>query len=256
MVDTIDLTNYIVLDAYGLERRKLEGNYSKRTLAQLFIDEWLPWYDGYDICPRSEYCKFPESNITGIAEIQCGVVEAIRNFVGVTFQSLNTFNKKQIQGYLDGAYYLTNFLFEAELNIGRTMDATYIRSLKDWAPAQFGRLANLRENLDSLSAAFAAIPEIQSYKGILLVEGESEKAFIETLKQSHVISYLYLNVNTYQGKSNRGHPKLRLLLQRYVSQGYIPYIQGDADGKATNIFDALIQKSPIIKKREHFCFQV
>ena len=38
-------------------------------------------------------------------EIQCGVVvEAIRNFIQVTFPSLQQLSTEQVQGYLDGSF--------------------------------------------------------------------------------------------------------------------------------------------------------
>ena len=256
MIKTIDLTGYTLLDVFGLERKNIDGAYSENKLVDLFVYEWIPWYDCYDVCSRSDYCKFPKQNVSGISDIQCGVaIEAVRNYVHTTFNELEKLSKDQLQGYLDGAYHLTMYVFESELYIGRAMDSRYLNAFKEWSPAFFGQLASLRKHLDSFSASTSIIPSFQTSKGIILVEGESEKAFIDTLKLSHATWFLNLNVEVYQGKSNRGHPKLRLLLQNYNSKGYRPYIQGDADGGAINIFDALIQNNSIIKKENTFVFK-
>jgi len=241
----VDLTGYTLLDGFGLEREPITGSFSQDGLAQLFIEHWVPYYECHK-CSRVDYCKFPipvEPGSPRMLDIQCGVVVAgVRNFVHATYPSLSSLSPDQLQGYLDGAYHLSRFLFDTEVRIGSAMDRDYIDYLEDTSPSFFGRFVHLREHLNGMAASLSTIPELHAERGILLVEGQSEKAFIERLKLSHLMWFLKLEVDTYKGSSRRRPSHLEMLAKRLADQGYRVYIQGDADGTGVDIFDALVQK--------------
>jgi hypothetical protein len=245
MTETVDLAGITFLDAYGLERTPVEGRFTPEGLAARLIDEWVPFYECHK-CSRSDYCKFAEPVSPGSArmrEIQCGVVvTGIKNLVRVTFRHLPSFSRSQLQHYLDGVFHLTRFLFDAEIRIGSAMDDSYIDYLEDWAVPFFGRFVHLRDRLNSMAGAFKGLPKLDAEKGFLLVEGPSEKAFIERLRLSHLGWFIGIDVGTYSGKGSRGPRRLELLLSKLSSQGYRIHIQGDADGGPTNIFDGLVSR--------------
>jgi hypothetical protein len=253
----INLSGYTLLEGIGLERREIIGQYDPEGLADLFIREWVHYYECHK-CSRVDYCKFPQPVAEGsyrMKEIQCGVVvAALRNFVNSTFPLLDELSHEQIQAYLDGAFYLARFLFDTEVRIGSSMDTAYIQSLGDWQAPFFGRFVHLRNHLNDMGAAFSQIPDLLANKGVLLVEGQSEAAFIERLRLSYMGWFIHLDVDTYEGKGSRGPKRLEMLLRHLQSQGYEVYIEGDADSGATNIFDPHIARE-LVGKENTFVFQ-
>jgi hypothetical protein len=86
-----------------------------------------------------------------------------------------------------------------------------------------------------------------------LVEGKSELAFINKLKESQFAEFLYVLADEYEGKGNRHKKKIELLLKQYATQGYRVFIQGDADGAAQSPFRSLIQ-SGLVDEADTFYF--
>jgi hypothetical protein len=257
MSDKVDFSGYSLLYVAGLERQQISGAFTAEDLAQIFIDNWVPYYECHK-CSRVDYCKFPQPLSPGshrMRDIQCGVViVSIKNFVHATFPILQGIDGKALQGFLDGAYYFTQFLFDAELRIGSAMDTTYIDYLEDFAPAFFGRIVHLRDYLNDMSAAFQYIPELHAKRGVLFVEGESEKAFVERLKLSHLAWFIDITVDSYKGKGNRRLARIEMLLEKYASQGYEIFVQGDADGRASDFFNQWIQRY-LVRKENTIIFK-
>ncbi|MEW6717541.1 MAG: hypothetical protein AB1345_08565 [Chloroflexota bacterium] len=255
--NVIDLTGFTLLDVYGLEHIDVSGNFSEEKLAQLFIDEWIPYYECHK-CSRVDYCKYPQPVSPGsyrMMDIQCGVVVAgIKNFVRSIFPLLKELDKVALQGILDGAHYLTRFLFDTEIKIGSAMDSAYIDYLEDFAPAFFGRIAHLRDHLNNMSSAFQHVPILQAKRGVLFVQGESEQAFVERLKLSRLAWFLNVYVDSYRGDGSRRLPRIEMLLERFNSQGYKIFIQGDADGGESSIFTNLIQRG-LVEVENTFTFE-
>jgi len=248
----MDLTGYTIFDSFGVERIPLTGDFDAQGLAQKLIDEWIPYYE-CEKCGRSDYCKFTQPDKyrpERLADIKCGViVEALLHFVQHTFPLLGNMTTAQVQAYLDGAFHLEQFLYDAEQTTGMFINDAILEFFGDYAPTLFGRATHLREHLDRAASEFRMLPDFKSAKGVLFVEGWAEKAFLDKLRESHSAWFLDLAVEVYEGRSNRRPNRIQMLLDRYVRRGYIIYIQGDADGKDTEIFRALCDKGAI--KAEH-----
>jgi hypothetical protein len=244
----MDFTGYKIFDIYGVERIPLVGNLDAQGLAHKLIDEWIPYFE-CEKCGRADYCKYTKPDKyrpERLADIKCGViVEAITNFVRHTFPLLEKMTTEQVQAYLDGAFHLEQFLYNTEQTTGMFIDDAILRFFGDYAPTLFGRATHLREHLNKAASEFRKLPDFASEKGVLFVEGWAEKAFLEKLRESHSAWFLYLAVEVYEGRSNRRPNRIQMLLDRYVKQGYIIYIQGDADGKDTEVFRALCDKGAI-----------
>ena len=97
----------------------------------------------------------------------------------------------------------------------------------------------------------ASVPAFNTVKDVLLVEGRSEKILFERLRTSGISWFTDLLVETYEGRARRGPSHLQLLIKHFHYTGYQVYISGDADGGATNIFDALIGQNLVAPDHPH-----
>ncbi len=251
----MDLTGLTIPDIYGVDRIPLKGEYDADSLAQKFIDEWIPYHE-CEKCGRSDYCKYTKPDpyrADRLADIKCGViVDAIRNFVKYTFHLLYGITRDQIQDYIDGAFHLEQFLYDAEQTTGTLIDEGILKWLDHYAPLVVRRATHLREHLNLAASRFRNIPKFLSKKGILFVEGWSENAFLEKLRESHYAHFLDLKIEVYEGRANRRPRRIQMLLDRYVKQGYLIYIQGDADGSKSDIFRALKKKGSVTPEHTFF----
>jgi hypothetical protein len=90
---------------------------------------------------------------------------------------------------------------------------------------------------------------------VLLVEGETEQAFLDELRKSHSSWFLDLNVDVYGGNANRKPGKVKMLFDRYARQGYSIFMVGDADGKNTDIFERLVDDGLVTRGNTfRFCY--
>lgn len=253
----MNFSGLTILDIYGVERVPLEGEFTARTLADRFVAEWIPYMECHK-CGKADYCKFAEphpGNESKKREIKCGVAEsAIRNFVEKTFSLATQIEQPARQAYLDGAFHFGKFVLEAEQSIGILIDREMLDWFGDYAPSVFGRLIHLRDTLNSLGQAFRQIPAMRSHRGLLLVEGWSEKAFLDKLRESHSSTFLEMLVECYDGRGNRKSKRIAMLLQKYIELGYTIYAQGDADGKPEEIFKGLVD-SGHLKPDNTFVFR-
>jgi len=253
---SVNLDSLTIYDIYGIDRKPLSGEYDKDSLADLFIEEWIPYYECHK-CGRSDYCKYTEiypRNPHRMLDIKCGVVvDVLKNFVTSTFPKLETMQNLDKQSYLDGAFYLSQYVLESEGMIGMCMNSDFVNYFGDYSPSLFGRITHLRDRLNLIGQSFKNIPDFHSNKGVLFVEGWSEKALFEKLRESHASWYTDLIVEVYDGKDNKRPKRIEMLLQKYVENGYVIYIQGDADGKSQGIFQSLIDKG-LVKEENTFVF--
>jgi hypothetical protein len=238
----MDLTGYSIYDIYGVNRIELKGVYTAESLARKLISEWIPYLECYK-CGREDYCKY---RAEGRADIRCGViVTAVTNFIRHTFALLDGMNAEQIQSYLDGMFHLEQFLFDTEQTTGMFIDDAMIEWWGKYKHSLFGRTTHLREHLIQASKHFRKIQAFESEKGILFVEGWSEKVFLDKLRETHSSWFLHLKIEVYEGRGNRQPKRIQMLLDRYIDEGYIVYIQGDADGKDTEIFRTLVSREAV-----------
>lgn len=253
-----NLSGISIYDIYGADRIPLNGDYSINVILDTLINEWIPLYECHK-CGRSDYCKFAEKiseSSHRMLDIQCGVVvSAMTNFLENTYHLLDGMDLNQKQNYFDGAYFLSQFIFNVEQAIGSSMSEVYMKYLGlEYAPRFFGRITNLRDSLNSLGSLFQSIPEMFSQRAILFVEGKSEKAFIEKLKESHMLWFMYIVIEDYEGKGNRHLKRIQMLLEKYIDLGYVIYIQGDADGNHTDIFKAMADRD-LVKTDHTYVFE-
>jgi len=245
----MNLTGYKIFDIYGIKNITLTGDFVCETIAQKLIDEWVPYIDCERKCPKSDYCKYTKPNPyhpDRLTDVKCGIgVDTLRNFINSTFHILEKLSDENVQNYFDGAFYLTQFVLSAEGMIGTCINKDVIESWDNYAPAVFGHVTKLRDELNKLGSVFQHIPEFRSVKGVLFVEGWTEKEFLEKLRESHCSWFLHLNIEVYDGNGNRRPKRIQMLLDNYVKLGYKIYIQGDADGKQSEIFKELIRKGSV-----------
>lgn len=248
----MNLSGYKIYDIYGIKNLPLQGAFDADSLSQKLIEEWIPYIDCERKCPRSDYCKFTQPSLyhpDRLTDVKCGIgVNTLKNFVDCTFHILENLSPEHVQNYLDGAFYLSQFVLHAEGTVGSCVDKYMIEDYGEYAPAIFGHVTRLRDELNKIGVHFRHIPEFRSAKGVLFVEGWTEKAFLEKLRESHSFSFLNLNLEVYAGKGNRRPKRIQMLLDNYKKQGYKIYIQGDADGQHSEIFKELVRKDSLTEE--------
>ena len=247
----MDFTGYNIFDSEGIKRIELDGNLDAQTLAYKLIDEWIPFFECKK-CGRADYCKYTQTDkyrSGRLADIRCGIiVEAITNFVRHTFPLLEKMTTEQVQAYLDGAFHLEKFLYNAEQATGWFINDGILQFFGEYAPRYFGYVINLREDLNKAASEFRILPDFASNKALLFVEGETEEVFLKKLRESRMAWFYYLAVEVYGGCGNRDTKRIQMLLESRVNQGYNIFIQGDADGKDSEIFLDLCEKGAITKE--------
>ena len=245
----MDLSRYRILDIYGVSRIELRGDYTAETLTAKLISEWVPYVECDRKCSRFDYCKYTKASPyhpDRLTDVKCGVVvAALTNLVRATFSILESLPHDQVENYLDGAFHFTQFVLSAEHMIGMCTDEGVIESYDHYAPAFFGHITRLRDVLNSLASSFREIPDFRTSRGVLFVEGWTEKTLLEKLKESHSSWFLHLIVEVYYGTGNRRPKRIQMLLDNYQKQGYTVYLQGDGDGKGINIFNELVRKGSV-----------
>jgi len=252
----MNLSGFTIFDSYGVDRVPLEGSYTADTLAGTFIETWIPYFECHK-CGRWDYCKYAKphpANPNRSIDIKCGVViDCIRNFVRTSFEILEGLDKEKIQCYLDGAFYFYKFVYKAEGFIGLCMDSGFQEDYGEYSPLLYGQMKHLRDNINALTSLLKDISPFRTSQPILFVEGYAEKEFLNELKKSHCSWFLYLNSEVYEGSGNKALKRIKMLLDKYKEQGYQIYIQGDADGNNTDIFQKLI-KAGLISRENTFVF--
>lgn len=255
-MSTIDLTNLEILDVYGVSRKPLNGFVSQNELTSLMIEEWIPYFECHK-CGRYDYCKFSApphpANPDRSLDIQCGVTIAImENYIRSSFPLLMECDEEQKQNFLDASFYFCEFINFAESSLGAYLDDDIVKFYGN-KPSFFTIVINLRNQLNQIAKHLSSIPEFNAIKGYLLVEGETEKEFVKTLKESRLILFKDVLVESYEGKSNKKPAKLLLLVKIFQQSGYEIYIQGDKDSTDNDIFSQLIEKK-IVKLENTLSF--
>ncbi len=244
----IDLSGFQIFDIYGYGRIDLVGKYNNKTLADKLTDEWIPYVECHK-CGKYDYCKFAQpvyENSTRMKDIKCGVsVAAIENFIKYSFDVLKSLDKENIQEYLDGLFYFYQFVYYTEFSIGTYMNKNFIESWGKHTPSIFGRAAHLRKYLDKMAYHLMNIESFRVQKGVIFVEGDTEKVFLNKLKESHNLWFIDKNIQVYDGKGNTRIKRIQMLLDDYLSRGYKIYIEGDADGTNHDNFKRFVNNGTI-----------
>jgi len=248
--NTIHLDNLRIYDMSGVARIPLNGTFSFKSLADNLIKQWVPYFECHQ-CGRFDYCKFVirvPNNKNRAKDIKCGVAtSAIRSLVKYSWEIITAADNEKRQHFLDGAFHFFQFVYNSELRIAIFLDEDILNWYDTYAPLAFGQVASLRTHLDKFAYHFGNFKMYHTIQSVLLVEGMSEKMFIETLKLSHFAWFTHLMVRTYKGKSNTKLKRIEMLLEHYKKQGYRTYIQGDADGMQQAIpFSSLVKKGLVL----------
>lgn len=232
----------------------LSGRMDAHELAEFLVSQWVPYVE-CDECGRYHSCRFSTAN-PGVeaeyGEIRCGVTRtALYNLVTRTFGVFQGLSKTQRQDYLVGAFHYTRFVHDAEQMVGMQISDPHLDYWASYIPLVFGQLAGLRRHLDDFAEAMRSIPDFNTVRDVLLVEGWAEKVLFDRLRTSGISWFTRLRVETYEGRASRGPARLQLLINHFHETGYRVCISGDADGGALNVFDGLIGKGLVARERTH-----
>lgn len=251
MPTVLEVDGLSILDAYGVSRSPLAGNHTASSLAKLMVDSWISYMECHH-CGRADYCKFAISLAPGSykkKEIRCGVVvTALSNFIERTFSVALSLNRAQLQHYLDAAFYYAAFVLESEQSIGASLNSDILNWFGKLVPVHFGHAVRIRDTLNKLGECLRHLPDFNTRRSVLMVEGEAEKAFLEKLRESHSSWFLERLVESYGGRGNRKPKRIAMLLEQYNKLGYGICFQGDADGKGGEQFAPFIAAGQLLKE--------
>ena len=183
-----------------------EKEYTLSELLHYLANFWVPLLECHK-CGRFSYCKYAkplETDPRRAREIQCGVVlNVLDNFLTVSWSHITKYDKEHLHFFFNGLYYFTRFVYESERTIGDYLECDYL----DWAGDElslktFGYVSHLRTYLDNFAKAFKKLEEFSTVGKWIVVEGESEKVFIERLGELGFFTSYVSKVEHYGGKGN------------------------------------------------------
>jgi hypothetical protein len=243
-------------DIYGDKKGVIEGDFDVQSLSDYLIEYWVSYVECHH-CPRGNTCKFavphPKWEWKKL-EIQCGVKsEFIKNFVALTFDEYIGAGSDVQERLLSATFYLSEYAIMSEQQIGWTIDDAWLKNLGTYGKTFLGNIVHLREKLTYAAQDLSYVPNLYSRKPILLVEGQSEKAFIDKLRESHNSWFTDLRTEVYGGNGNAHPRRIQMRLDKYVEDGYTCYMQGDKDGKEKGSFEKLI-KHKVVEEKNTFLF--
>ncbi|MBD2386399.1 hypothetical protein [Cylindrospermum sp. FACHB-282] len=194
----IDLTGCQIWDRQEVKRIPINGNYTLEELTDLLKKHWIPFFECHQ-CGRFDYCKFVEvtSYTDKAKDIQCGVaVTSLKALITRCISVLQILDSQKLQYFLDAAYHFTQFIYKSELRTGNFISTDHLDYFNNLVPMAFSQIIDLRNHLTKFSYEMSRFPEFRSRQSILLVEGYSEKVFIERLKHSGLACFLYITVKS------------------------------------------------------------
>jgi len=223
-----------IFNMNGLSKDKFEGSFSKNELTKELINRWIPYYS-CDACGKGDYCKFTVSYSKTSPEkrdIKCGVAEtALEKYIDRTIDSLVDSDKFKQQQYLDCAFMFFRFVYISEQLNGAFINQEKLDYYGSFSKYFFLDMLSIRDVLNSFAENSKAFPELIPRQSLLLVEGKTEIAFIQSISGYHIFSRpFYFTVKSYNGKTNRIPKKIQMLLDEFHNNAYNIYFQGDADG--------------------------
>lgn len=250
--------NFSILDYFGVEKIPIETIITKESLLNHMIDLWIPYYECHK-CGKWDYCKYAQkhpANPERSIDIKCGItIDFLTNFINSTFNLIAELPHSQIQSYFDTAFYLTQYVMNSEQLVGSFIDADYQEYLGSYAPMLFGQTKRIRSFLDKAHSEMKNISIFSSTQSILLVEGNSEKIFLDEMKKTHLIDFLHLEVQHYGGMGRIQYDKTEHFFNTLNDKGFIIYLQADNDGKETNQNVAKIINKNLVEKNNVFTFK-
>lgn len=254
----LNLNNLTLLVKHGESRIPLKGEMTSEELISLMASKWISYCECHQ-CGRYDYCKFRAPphpfNPKRSLDKQCGVTKSVlKNFINSSFPLLVKCGYEERQEFLDASFYFTDYINTTEALIGGYLNTEIIDFWGSYSPSLFGTIVTLRTKLDKIAHHLKSIPEFHTTKGYLLVEGKSEKTFVESLKGT-IGWFGEILVESYDGRGNKAPSKLLIIAKKLNQTGYDLYIQGDQDSKEGDIFQRLIN-SNIVKPGNTFSFVI
>lgn len=252
---TIVLDGLYMYDYNGHGTIKLSGEYILKFFIYRLIDTWIPYMECHQ-CGRSSYCKYTKPhkyNPNKLKEIKCGVASTtLKSFLYGTYELFNSYTIKDKQSYLNSLFHLNKYILESEQLVGIFLDEEFADYYGEYLPAVIGRFSSIGEHLINFSNDIKKVKEFRSKKKMILVEGWSEKVFIDELLQSGL--FRQISVEVYDGRGNGAYKKIHLLVDRLKRSGYEVSMQGDQDGSERDIFYTHKEKS-LFTENEVFLFK-
>lgn len=227
-------TSCFVEGSSSLRRESIpDGRYTLDELHALLVDGWLPHWEchkcgRFATCPHVErFEAYPDR----ARDIQCGVAKlALQNFLRVSWRKLECFNRAEKQRFIDGLFHWTQYVLNAEIDIGSYTDERLLSYRGDATNRRIMSYVSMnRRHLEKFAYFFRDLPGFAESPFWVLVEGESEKVFLERLLELRVIDFRVLGVETYKGKGNRRLKRLHL--EHLSSRGFKVVLQTDLDGQ-------------------------
>jgi hypothetical protein len=234
-----------VEEMFSRERASIpDGDYTIRELGERLRDGWIPYLECHK-CGWFESCPFPQRKplYPGLAEdIQCGVADRIlMNCLAAWWPRLQEMNHAGIQQFIDALFHFVQFVLSSHQTLGTLFDAW---DPEWWGPEMAPQLMVgplfLREDLNELAGSLQHVPSVRLWKSVIaFVEGESERAFLQRLRDRRQLSDL-ARIEVLGGKGNATPERIPLgLLHR---QGYRVSLQLDADGSKTKKYPDLAER--------------
>ncbi|WP_439185759.1 hypothetical protein [Carboxylicivirga taeanensis] len=255
-MNSIEFENIKIYEINGYTRKSLNGEFTPLELSEKLVNEWIPYYECHK-CGKGDYCKYTiphPANPLRKRDIKCGVaIDALKNFVNKTIFVLDNASRSKKQKYLDAAFHFYKYVIESEQWNGSFIDNEKLDWWGKHAVKFYSEILPIRDTLNELGNCLKEFPELYEGTSLLLVEGESEKAFVENLRSDGEISKTWqFIVESYGGKGNKLPKRIKMLLDDYQKKGYLIYIQGDEDGNGDGTgfdkFKEYVNQSYIVKQ--------
>ena len=236
----MDFTRLSILEMDGITRSDLCGEYDDQELASILVEAWIPYYE-CDKCGKVDFCKYTEPHQYRpgrTREIKCGVaVNALQNFVRVSFPVLSKIEKSHQQKVLDAAYYFTRYIYESEQYNGLCIDPEMLDWFGQYSLGTMVRISRLAEDLTQFRSLLRDVPDFSYNIPIFFVEGEAEEAFLFEMQKTRSSWFQNLNVRCIGGEGNFNARRVTELFQQLRRQGYNVFVQ--ADGDVNNCIQAI-----------------
>ncbi|WP_028862413.1 hypothetical protein [Psychromonas aquimarina] len=250
---------YIKAYSYdGISFINLSSQLSMEDLKRELIDEWTPNIDCFK-CGRKSYCKYSvnRGNCDYLyQEIQCGVVSNfIEEYLDIADKKYQSLNKAKKEEFLKGLYHLTKFTYDAENYIGAFQEKGFISEMYSEQVGErlLGLAADINDSLVKACSHLKNTEFTRSERIMLLVEGQSEKDFVELFTKLNSAYFSGVYVESYDGKDNKRKDKVFLLINYFKEKGFKVIFQIDQDGNpAINLNQHI--KSNLITENDFFAF--
>lgn len=239
----INFENIQIHDMYGNTISTIDGDFTPDTLTDYLVNKWVPYVECHRKCYAADACEYAQ---TPRRDARCGLQKAIiKNFIYMAKNNLCEGTSEEKEALLGGAFHIAGYAAQATNDISMLANEHVISEWKEYAHIVVTITINLREKLNLAGQFLSKVPNIYRRKPIILVEGESEKAFLCKLKESHLAWFTNLRIEVYGGSGNTNPKRIEMRLDKYNEDGYVCYMQGDKDGKEKSNFDKLIRKGTV-----------